>query len=98
MSKVYSFEDCQPVVKEAFNLAVKHLEDTLGDQYKCWNTDDARCKFYDKVEQDIEFKMTCPCCGKVEDECNFTELMVNSEDLINVCYACCEEINPEDES
>lgn len=98
MSKVYSYEQAQEVISEAFNLAVKHLEDRLGDQYKCWNTDDARSKFYDKVAQDIEFMMTCDRCGKVDDECNFTELMVNSEDLINVCYACYEEINPEDES
>lgn len=98
MSEVYSYEDCQPVIKEAFKKAVDHLKETLGDQYNCWNTYDARSKFYDKVEQDIEFKMTCDRCGKVDDECNFTELMVNSQDLINVCYACCEEISPEDES
>ena len=84
MSKVYSYEDCQPVIKEAFNLAVKHLEDTLGNQYKCWNTDDARCKFYDKVEQDIEFKMTCDRCGKVDDEGDFQE----HQDYGNLCYDC----------
>ena len=33
MSKVYSYEDCQPVIKEAWFKAIKHLEDTLGDQY-----------------------------------------------------------------
>lgn len=97
MSKVYSFDEVQDVISDAFNLAVKHLKDTLGDQYKCWETDDARCKFYDKVNQDIEFKMKCDRCGKVDDECNFTELMVNSQDLINVCYECCTELNPEDE-
>lgn len=97
MNKVYSYEDCRPVIKEAFKRAIDHLKETLGDQYSMNATKFAWDKFQDYVEQDIEFKMTCNRCGKVDDECNFTELMVNSEDLINVCYACCEEINPEDE-
>ena len=97
MSKVYSYEQAQEVISEAFNLAVKHLEDTLGNQYKCWNTDDARCKFYDKVEQDIEFKMTCDLCGKVDDECEFTEVVINSQDLINICYDCHEKLDVRDE-
>lgn len=97
MSKVYSYEQAQKVISEAFNLAVKHLEDTLGDQYKCWNTDDARSKFYDNVAQDIEFKMTCDLCGKVDDECEFTEVMVNSETLINICYDCHEKLDVRDE-
>lgn len=33
MSKVYSFEDCQPVVKEAFNLAI-HI--TRGKKMKVY--------------------------------------------------------------
>ena len=97
MSKVYSYEQAQEVISEAFNLAVKHLEATLGDQYKCWNTDDARPKFYDKVEQDIEFKMTCDLCGKVYGESEFTEVMVNSQDLINICYDCNEKSDVRDE-
>ena len=97
MSKVYSYEQAQEVISEAFNLAVKHLEDTLGDQYKCWNTDDARSKFYDKVEQDIEFKMVCDLCGKVDGECEFTEVMINSQDLINICYDCHEKSDVSDE-
>lgn len=97
MSKVYSFEDCRPVIKEAFKKAIDHLKETLGDQYKCWNTDDARPKFYDKVEQDIEFKMSCDLCGKVDSEDEFTEVMVNSQDLINICYDCHEKSNVEDE-
>lgn len=84
MSKVYSFEQAQSVITEAFNLAVKHLEDTLGDQYKCWNTDDARTSFYDKVEQDIEFKMQCDRCGKIADEGEFRE----HQDYGNICYTC----------
>ena len=87
MSKVYSFEDCQPVIKEAFKKALDHLKETLGDQYKCRNTDDARCLFYDKVEQDIEFKMTCDRCGKVDGECDFQE----HQDYGNLCYDCYEE-------
>ena len=86
MSKVYSYEQAQEVISEAFNLAVKHLEDTLGDQYKCWNTDDARCKFYDKVEQDIECKMTCPCCGQVDIEGNFICSKFEPNEMI--CYDC----------
>ena len=86
MSKVYSYEQSQRVISEAYNLAVKHLEDTLGDQYKCWNTDDARCKFYDKVEQDIEFKMTCTCCGQVDIEGNFSCSKFEPNEMI--CYEC----------
>ena len=97
MSKVYSYEQAKEVISEAFNLAVKHLEDTFGDQYKCWNTDDARSKFYDKVEQDIEFMMTCDLCGKVDGECEFIEVTVNSEDLINICYDCHEKSDVRDE-
>ena len=66
MSKVYSYEDCQPVIKEAFKKA-------------------------------IEFKMTCDLCGKVDGEGEFTEVMVNSQDLINICYDCHEKSNVEDE-
>ena len=86
MSKVYSYEQAQKVISEAFNLAVKHLEDTLSNQYKCLNTDDARCKFYDKVEQDIECKMTCPCCGKVDIEGNFICSKFEPNEMI--CYDC----------
>ena len=87
MSKVYSYEDCQPVIKEAFKKAIDHLQETLGDQYKCWVTDDAHLKFYDKVAQDIEFKMTCDRCGKVDGECDFQE----HQDYGNLCYTCYEE-------
>lgn len=97
MSEVYSFKDCQPVIKEAFKKAIEHLQETLGEQYSMNTTKFAWGKFQDYVEQDIEFKMTCDRCGKVDIEGNFTELMVNSQDLINVCDTCCEELNPEDE-
>ena len=97
MSKVYSFEDCQPVIKEAFKKAIDHLKETLGDQYSMNATKFAWGKFQDYVEQDIEFNMTCDLCGKVDGECEFTEVMVNSEDLINICYDCNEKSDVRDE-
>ena len=97
MSKVYSFEDCQPVIKEAFKKAIDHLKETLGDQYTMNATKFAWNNFQDYAEQDIEFKMTCNLCGKVDDECEFTEVMVNSEDLINICYNCHEKSDVRDE-
>ena len=93
MTKVYSYEQAQEVISEAFNLAVKHLEDTLGDQYKCWNTDDARPKFYDKVEQDIKFKMICHRCGSIDIEGNFC---ITETYETEVCYECYTELKEED--
>jgi len=87
MEKVYSYEDCQPVIKEAWFKAIKHLEDTLGDQYKYNATDYAWSKFQDYVEQDIEYKMTCDRCGKVDSECDFQE----HQNYGNLCYDCYEE-------
>ena len=94
MSKVYSYEDCQPVIKEAFKKAIDHLKETLGDQYSMNATKFALGKFQDYVEQDIKFKMTCDRCGKVDGECDFQE----HQDYGNLCYDCYEEMNPEDES
>lgn len=93
MKKVYSYEDCQPVIKEAWFKAIKHLEDTLGDQYDYDATFYALNKFQDYVEQDIEFKMKCDLCCKVGDEWNYTEVMINSQDLINICDDCFEARN-----
>ena len=59
MSEVYSYEDCQPVIKEAFKKAIEHLQETLGDQYSMNATKFAWGRFQDYVEQDIEYKMTC---------------------------------------
>ena len=87
MSKVYSFEDCQPVIKEAFKKAIDHLKETLGDQYSMNATKFAWNKFQDYAEQDIEFKMTCDRCGKVDGECDFQE----HQDYGNLCYDCYEE-------
>lgn len=74
MSKVYSYEDCQPVIKEAFNRAIEHLQETLGDQYTMNATWFAWGKFQDYVEQDIEFKMKCPVCNEIKGEEEFTTL------------------------
>ena len=65
MSEVYSYEQCQPVIKEAFKKAIEHLQETIGDQYSMNATKFAWNKFQDYVEQDIEYKMTCDSCGKV---------------------------------
>ena len=45
MDKVYSYEDCQPVIKEAFKKAIDHLKETLGDQYSMNATKFAWDKF-----------------------------------------------------
>ena len=41
----------------------------------------------DYVEQDIEYKMTCDSCGKVDSECDFQE----HQNYGNLCYDCYEE-------
>lgn len=87
MSKIYSFEQCQPVIKEAFKKAIDHLKETLGDQYSMNTTKFAWSKFQDYVEQDIEYKMSCDRCGKVDGECDFQE----HQDYGNLCYDCYEE-------
>lgn len=74
MSKVYSYEDCQPVIKEAFEKAIEHLEETLGDQYSMNATWFAWGKFKDYVEQDIKFKMKCPVCNEIKGEDEFMTL------------------------
>ena len=64
MTEGYSYEDCQPVIKEAFKKAIEHIQETLGDQYPMNAAKFAWGKFQDCVEQDIEFKMTCDRCGE----------------------------------
>lgn len=51
MSKVYSYEDCQPVIKEAFKKAIDHLKETLGDQYSMNATKFAWGKFQGYAER-----------------------------------------------
>lgn len=93
MEKVYSYEDCQPVIKEAWFKAIKHLEEVLGDQYDYDATFYALDKFQDYVAQDIKFKMKCELCGKVGDEWNYTEVMIKPQDFINICDDCFEARN-----
>ena len=87
MTKVYSFEECQPVIKEAFKKAIDHLKETLGDQYTMNATKFAWHKFQDYAEQDIEFKMVCDRCGKIDGECDFQEHQYYG----NLCYDCYKE-------
>lgn len=86
MSKVYNFEDCQPVIKEAFKKAIEHLQETLGDQYSMNATKFAWGKFQDYVGQDIEPKMKCPCCDTVDIEGNFSYSIFEPNEMI--CYEC----------
>lgn len=91
MNKVYSYEDCRPVIKEAFKRAIDHLKETLGDQYSMNATKFAWDKFQDYVEQDIEFKMTCNRCDIVDIEGNFCHSLF--EPNVMICYDCyCEEL------
>lgn len=84
MSKVYSFEQAQPVIKEAFSKAIEHLQNTLGEQYSMNATKFAWGKFQDYVEEDITFKMQCDRCGKIAEEGEFQE----HQDYGNICYTC----------
>ena len=86
MPKTYSFEECQPVIKEAFKKAIEHLQETLGDQYSMNATKFAWNKFQDYVEEDIEFTMKCPCCDKVDIEGNF--IVSEFEPNVMICYDC----------
>lgn len=95
MSKVYSFEEGNKVISDAWRLAVKHLEDTLGDQYKCNVTENAMEKFWDYVQQDIEYKMVCPKCGEVDDEGNFMSHRLYKGGKKEVCYSCYEDLGEE---
>ena len=83
---IYDYEKANTVIEEAWKLAVKHLEDTLGDQYSCNVTENAMEKFWDYVQQDIEYKKQCPYCGNVDDEGNFTYSKLEPD--IEICYYC----------
>lgn len=85
-NKVYDFKASQEVIREAWSKAVEHLKNTLGDQYDCNVTEDVLPNFFDKVEQDITFKMTCPSCGQVDDEGNFSRSI--SDRKLWICYEC----------
>jgi nanoRNase/pAp phosphatase (c-di-AMP/oligoRNAs hydrolase) len=87
MTEVYSYEQTQPVIKEAFKKAIEHLQTTLGDQYSMNATKFAWNKFQDYVEQDIEFMMKCPRCHTTDIEGNFSFVYKYSKDN-QVCYEC----------
>jgi len=93
MSKVYSYEQSQKVIRDAWDLAIKHLETTLPDQYSYNETSYAWSKFQDYVEQDIEFMMTCPRCDKTDIEGNFSTADGFDKPI---CYECCTELNGDD--
>lgn len=95
MKKVYDYEESNKVVAEAWKLAIKHLEDTLGDQYKCNISEDAMGKFWDCVQQDIEFMMVCPKCGNADDEGNFMLHILYKNRKEEVCYSCYEDLGEE---
>ena len=83
---VYSFEDSQYVIKEAWNLAIEHLKNVLGDQYEYNATKYAWEKFQDYIEQDIECRMRCPLCDQVDIEGNFSYSKI--EPNVQICYDC----------
>lgn len=82
--KFYNYDHANKVVEEAWQLAISHLEKTLGDQYKNSVTDHAREKFWDYATQDITYMDQCPKCLNVV---NGSEMMCGG-----ICYDCyCEE-------
>lgn len=94
MSKMYSYEQSQKVIGEAWDLAIKYLETTLADQYSYNATSYAWSKFQDYVEQDIEFMMTCPRCDHTDIEGNFSAVEGFDKPI---CYECYTELNSEEE-
>ena len=85
--KVYDYEESNKVIAEAWKLAIKHLEDTLGDQYKCNVTQNAMDIFWDCIQQDIESKKVCPKCGEVDIEGNFMTHSLYKGSKVEVCYS-----------
>lgn len=94
--KVYDYEESNKVISEAWKLAIKHLEDTLGAQYKCNITENAMDKFWDYVQQDIECMKLCPKCGEVDSEGNFMTHSLYNGGKEEVCYSCYEDLGGEE--
>lgn len=86
---VYDYETSQEVIDEAWKLAIKHLKDTLGDQYNCDVTEDVLPDFFDKIEQDIKYLKECPVCGEIDIEGNFCTS--EFEPSVEICYECYQE-------
>ena len=55
MSEVYSYEDCQPAIKEAFKKAIDHLKETLGDQYSMNATKNCLVKLYVMLLRSLKY-------------------------------------------
>lgn len=90
--KRYNYEGCNQVIGEAWKLAIKHLEDTLGDQYECNCTENAMEKFWDYAQQDMTFYEECPRCGKYEDEVYMSYASFRDNKMEMVCYDCYTEL------
>lgn len=54
MSKL-TYEEIEEVIIHAWDKAIEHLEQNLGEQYKNWESGEAYPKFVDKVMQDVTF-------------------------------------------
>lgn len=54
MSKL-TYEEIEEVISSAWDKAIEHLEQNLGEQYKNWESGEAYPKFVDKVMQDVTF-------------------------------------------
>ena len=93
--KVYDYKESNKVISEAWKIAIKHLEDTLGDQYKCNVTENAMDEFWDYVQQDIEFMKVCPKCGEADGEGNFMTHSLYKCGNTEVCYSCYEDLGEE---
>ena len=65
---------------------------TLGSQYKCNVTENAMDKFWDYVQQDIDFMKMCPNCGGADSEGNFMTHSLYKDGDIEVCYNCYEDL------
>lgn len=93
--KVYNFEEADKVVRGAWGLAIKHLQDALGDQFDYRSMKHAWGKFQDYAHQDIEYKVICPKCGEVDGEGNFMSHRLYEGGKKEVCYSCYEDLEVE---
>lgn len=87
--KIYDYKQSREVISDAWRLAIKHLEDTLGSQYSCRVSEDALPVFHDKVEQDITYLVKCPVCHNVVGEGEVMRSVFAPE--YDICWNCHEE-------
>lgn len=83
--KVYSYSMAQQVIDNAFRKAIKHCEKHLRDQFDSNGAyfSEARCEFFELIEQNTEFLLVCDECGETDLEGNCTE----TPDGVK-CYKC----------